>query len=86
MAIVNAYYHNEAKAMSKVLRETRPDLTGWWNTEEEILYSEKEIKCSKCGKNSNNAEAKVKISEEWHCDNCAKKIFSLPTPKIPPYG
>ena len=84
--ILSAYYHNEAKAMSKVLRETRPNLIGWRNTEEEILYSEKIIKCTKCEKNSSNTEAMVSISGEWHCDNCAKEIFALPPPEMPPYG
>ena len=86
IAIVNAYYHNEANAMSKILKETRPNLIGWWNTEEEILYSEKEINCIKCEKNSNNAEAMASINGEWHCDNCAKKTFALPQPKMLPYG
>ena len=73
IAIVNAYYHNEAKAMSKILKETRPNLIGWWNIEGEILYSEKEIKCSKCGKSSKEVKSMINVDlEEWHCNECIK--------------
>ncbi|MBU2639526.1 MAG: hypothetical protein KKG75_02335 [Nanoarchaeota archaeon] len=69
--IVNAYYRNEAKAMSVVLGETRPNLTGWWNTEEETTFSEKIIKCAKCGKTSDEVETMVNVElNDWHCNEC----------------